>query len=442
VVTGATFVGNQIATSAGSWSNAPTSFSYQWWQCASTCTAIAGATQSTFTLTSGQAGDTVESEVTASNAGGSASAFSAPSAAVLVPTPAVAYQLNQAHTGFSPDPLASKPQVQWSLPLPGPVSYPLIVGGSIYVTVANVSTSGSSLYSLNAATGATQWGPVALGGTYHFSGIAYDAGSIFAVNDNGLMTQYSAATGAPGWSTQLSGQYMFTSVPTAANGYVYTGGAGSGGTVYAVNESNGTVAWTGSVMNGDHSSPAVTSGGVYVSYACGQTYDFAPTTGAMLWHRSTGCEGGGGKTPVVADSDVFVRDATGGSAILSAASGAVLGPFAASGPAPAVSANDSFDLTGGTLTASAMSNMGASWTFAGDGTLSSAPLLAGGTVVVAGTSGTVYGLNAATGAQLWTVSAGSPVAAPDEQNVAQLTGMATAGGLLVVAASDTLVAIK
>src|ERR1700752_4949470 len=108
VVTGATFVGDQLATTTGSWSNSPTSFSYQWWQCASTCSTIPGATQSTFTLTSAQARDTIESEVTASNAGGSASAFSTPSPAVVVPTPAVAYQLNQAHTGVSPDPLASK----------------------------------------------------------------------------------------------------------------------------------------------------------------------------------------------------------------------------------------------------------------------------------------------------------------------------------------------
>jgi outer membrane protein assembly factor BamB len=161
----------------------------------------------------------------------------------------------------------------------------------------------------------------------------------------------------------------------------------------------------------------------------------------MLWHRSTACEGGGGKTPVVADGDVFVRD-TSYPALLDAGTGAVLNPFAASGPAPAVSANDSFDLSGGTLTASAMSNSGASWTFAGDGTLSSAPLLAAGTVVVAGTSGNVYGLNAATGAQLWSVNAGAAVLAPDEQNVTQLTGLATAGGLLVVPAGSTLAAFK
>jgi hypothetical protein len=52
-------------------------------------------------------------------------------------------------------------------------------------------------------------------------------------------------------------------------------------------------------MNGDQSGPVVTSTGVYVSYARDQTYDFAPMTGNLIWHHSTFCEGGGGRTPVL-----------------------------------------------------------------------------------------------------------------------------------------------
>ena len=62
------------------------------------------------------------------------------------------------------------------------------------------------------------------------------------------------------------------------------------------------------VENGDHSSPSLSDTGVFVSYACNQAYGFSQTTLAPLWHYSTGCEGGGGKTTVYANGDVFTRD--------------------------------------------------------------------------------------------------------------------------------------
>src|SRR5205823_5221737 len=117
------------------------------------------------------------------------------------------------------------------------------------------------------------------------------------VNFDGLMKAFSAATGILLWSVNLAGQYGFTSPPTAVNGVVFTGGAGTGGTVYAVNETNGAVLWTMQVENGDHSSPAVIAGNVYVSYACHQSYAFNAVTGQQLWNYSGGGEGGGGKRP-------------------------------------------------------------------------------------------------------------------------------------------------
>jgi len=48
-------------------------------------------------------------------------------------------------------------------------------------------------------------------------------------------------------SVQLPGQYAFSSPPTAEGGFVYVGGAGDGGTVYAVDEKNGAVVWTENV---------------------------------------------------------------------------------------------------------------------------------------------------------------------------------------------------
>ena len=67
-----------------------------------------------------------------------------------------------------------------------------------------------------------------------------------------------------------------------------------------------------------------------MSYTGTQEYAFNPRTGASLWHDSTGIEGGGGATPVLANGDLF--DA-GNNIVLSASTGTGVGSLvgAASG---------------------------------------------------------------------------------------------------------------
>jgi len=121
-----------------------------------------------------------------------------------------------------------------------------------------------------------------------------------------------------------------------AGGVVYTGGAGSGGTVYAASEADGTVLWTQPVENGDNSSPALSDTDAYVSYACGLVYAFDRVTGQQRWFSNGPCEGGGGKTPVYHSGRVYARDFL-GNKILDAGTGNLLGTFQA-GPAPAPAA--------------------------------------------------------------------------------------------------------
>ena len=88
-VAGQTTEGQSLSTTNGSWTNNPSSYSYQWQDCdtsGSSCSNIAGASQSTYTLTSGDVGHTLRSVVTAANAGGSAAASSAPTS-VVAPLP-------------------------------------------------------------------------------------------------------------------------------------------------------------------------------------------------------------------------------------------------------------------------------------------------------------------------------------------------------------------
>jgi hypothetical protein len=86
VVVGAPVVGQQLRTTDGTWTGTtPQSYSYQWQRCSPTCSDIFGATSSTYTLTADDAGRTMRARVTASNAGGSASASSAETAPIVAP---------------------------------------------------------------------------------------------------------------------------------------------------------------------------------------------------------------------------------------------------------------------------------------------------------------------------------------------------------------------
>ena len=75
--------------STGTWTNTPVSYTYQWESCSgTTCTAISGATASTYAVAATDVGKTLEVLVTATNTGGSSTpAASVPTAVVVPPAP-------------------------------------------------------------------------------------------------------------------------------------------------------------------------------------------------------------------------------------------------------------------------------------------------------------------------------------------------------------------
>jgi hypothetical protein len=73
-ITGTLAQGQTLTEQHGTWTNAPTSYSYQWQRCDPTganCIAISGAAGQTFALTAADAGYTLRVQETAANAGGS-----------------------------------------------------------------------------------------------------------------------------------------------------------------------------------------------------------------------------------------------------------------------------------------------------------------------------------------------------------------------------------
>lgn len=91
VVTGTAAVGSTLTTTNGTWTGTtPITFTYVWQRCNATggsCSAISGATTSTYTLAQVDAGTTLRAQVTATNADGSASSTSVPTS-VVEATPA------------------------------------------------------------------------------------------------------------------------------------------------------------------------------------------------------------------------------------------------------------------------------------------------------------------------------------------------------------------
>jgi outer membrane protein assembly factor BamB len=365
-----------------------------------------------------------------------ASAASSPAAGLATDT---AYQISISHDGYSGDTTIAPPLTsRWTHSFTGLVSYPLIADGLVFVTVADVSSGyGTDLYALSQTDGSVVWSQF-ISGTYFWSNATYDNGQVFVVNYDGLMRAYSATTGTQNWSAQLPGEYAFSSPPTADGGVVYVGGAGGGGILYAVSETDGSVLWTEGVANGDNSSPALSSTSVFVSYACDYAYSFARATGQLQWATSPPCEGGGGKTPVYHNGLLYIRDAIQGNQILNATTGQEQGTFVSS-TAPAFAGKTGLFMSSGTLSASVGHRT--VWTFTGDGGLDTAPIVVGTTVYVGSSSGMVYGLNISKGKVVWSANAGSPINGPDEQNVSSpLTGLGAGQGLLVVPAGDQLAA--
>ncbi|TMD64815.1 MAG: hypothetical protein E6I84_11790, partial [Chloroflexi bacterium] len=127
-----------------------------------------------------------------------------------------------------------------------------------------------------------------------------------------------------------------------------------------------------------------------------------------------------------------------GNTILDAASGATLGTFTATA-APAFSGSTGFFLNGSTLQAVNLSTNAVLWSFTGDGTLTTAPIVVNGNVYIGASSGNTYAVDAGTGAQSWSAHLSSPINAPDEQNASQpLTGLSAGFGFLSVPAGNTL----
>lgn len=104
-ISGSAQVGQVLSSSVGTWSGAPTKFSYRWQRCSAStgsCATISKATASRYTLTPDDLGSTVLVVVTANGPGGATSADAAATSAVSpAPLPPVSTGTQTAEAGIA-----------------------------------------------------------------------------------------------------------------------------------------------------------------------------------------------------------------------------------------------------------------------------------------------------------------------------------------------------
>lgn len=367
---------------------------------------------------------------------------------------AVAFQSDAAHSGVSGIVAPAFPASQaWSRTFVGDLSYPLVADGKVFVVEQpDASASGiPKLHAFHTSTGATAWGPVAVSATRQFAGAAYDKGRVVVANFDGLVLSLDASTGQTRWSTQLPNSYGFVSAPTVSAGFVYVSD-GSTNRAFALDASTGALTWTAPTNGGGISIPSVGGGLVVIANPC-QYYGLAASTGVERWHYNGPCSGGGGATVPVAGGAVYVRDFSVAGPfgpvieVRDVEKGNLISRYAPIGlfsqvPIPAVSPTAAFLLEGSTLRRFDVLLTHAQWSFAGDGTLTTPPLVADTVVFVAGKSGTLFAVDSTTGVQRWSAPLPSTLDDANDAFGRIPVGLAAGEGHLIVPARNTLTAFR
>jgi outer membrane protein assembly factor BamB len=357
---------------------------------------------------------------------------------VLAATPALAakedatsYHVNPAHDGqahfktFKP-----KLTVKWSRNMGGTVSYPLIVDGVVYVTwVPHQGTKyGTELSALDLQTGAILWHQ-RIKGTYFISNATYDNGQIFVLNVDGQLRAFDAKTGAPGFSIHLGTEYSDESPPVAADGTVYAAEA----SLYAVDETTATLNWMGE--SGDDNVPVVNGRNVFVT---AEPYHAKYSShGKLHWEQ----DAGPGQT-----SGAFYKGRlySRGGPVLDAKTGSVVTTLGAlDRPAAFWSDNDGNDyrigMASGQLSSVNVASGSTAWNFLGDGSLVTAPIVINDFVAIGSSSGTLYMLDAATGALRSSLTLPAGISAGQEGCCTNpWIGMSAGDGALVVPGGSSI----
>ena len=225
--------------------------------------------------------------------------------------------------------------LKWSLFLPWNLfGFPTLFANTIYLGISHATTV-SGLDAIDTATGHINWQHATSGGVWGAVAVDASANMIFTgvgdpVDD---LVALNPATGAPIW--QYSVPHLLNdddpgSGIDVANGLVYVNS--KNGNVYAVHESDGTLAWStslGTLTSINVSSPAVANGTLYVGSHDQHLYIINASTGAILHKTLVG--NGIQSSPAVANGVVYFAALNGKFFAMDASSGQMLWSYASLG---------------------------------------------------------------------------------------------------------------
>ncbi|HWA34929.1 MAG TPA: PQQ-binding-like beta-propeller repeat protein [Cyclobacteriaceae bacterium] len=179
------------------------------------------------------------------------------------------------------------PKVKWKMQL-GPVfGSPLIDNGTVYC-----ASQDGFLHAIDLQQGTEKW-KFDLHAPSR-STPAIDKDNLYVISESGVLVNINKNTGKQIWQfstpqgTLLERKYdradYFQSSPTIAGDKIYFG---MGDYIYAVNLSNGTLAWNFKTGNVVHTKPAISNDKVIFGSYDGNVYALATQTGLMHWKFKT-----------------------------------------------------------------------------------------------------------------------------------------------------------
>jgi outer membrane protein assembly factor BamB len=309
---------------------------------------------------------------------------------------------------------------------------PRVANGLVYFGGAQDGDYPSSVYALDARTGAMRW-RVWTGGR-EFTAPAIANGVVYIGSQDGSISALDASTGAVRWRVATSGRGV--SSPAVANGAVYVGINGS---LVALDASTGALRWqfppktspsptTGASLGTVRpqvqpsgfpyfafSTPVVANGVVYADSEGDQSvYALDATTGALRWQfLPPPSDNGFPEAPAVERGVVYV--VSGHNEPLGSAHGSIYALDATTGAlrwrvhdsthaysAPAVADGVIYvSSTEGYVSALDAITGAVRWRFATNVAATQMPGVTNRVVCVAVYDGSIYALNAQTGAQRW-----------------------------------------
>jgi outer membrane protein assembly factor BamB len=170
--------------------------------------------------------------------------------------------------------------VVWSYTTGGQIrGTPAVVNGVVYIGsfdgyVYGLAAAGSRGGSLlwKAQTDYNVWSSPAVA-----DGAVFVAAGGVGGTTNGTVYAYNPRTGALKWSFAAgSGTFFYTDV-SVANGVLYA--SSNDGTLYALDDSNGNLLWTGELGDAPWGRPLISDGVVYINSQSGSTFAFALQAG-------------------------------------------------------------------------------------------------------------------------------------------------------------------